>query len=128
MDSDCQLLATEFLAGLSPKEKTNLYNDLLALEDVHQLNQDITYYTFKNLKRVAKRHSERRKRSFQYINKYNNELLIHQIHEQHFFKNIYRIQIFINLQEVNYTFVECLLSSLRAPTLENMFTYQEISI
>lgn len=128
MDSDCQLLAAEFLTGLSQKEKTALYNDLLALEEVHQLNQHITYYTFKNLKRVAKRHSERRKRSFQYINTYNSELIIHQMHEQHFFKNIYRIQIFINLQEVNYSLIESLLSLLREPVSTKPFVYREITI
>lgn len=128
MESNCQLLATEFLAGLSQKEKKTLYNDLLALEEVHHLNEHVTYYTFKNLKRVTKRHLERKKRSFEYCNHYNSKLVIHQIQEQHFFKNIYRIDISIDLKKVSYSFVEFLLAALRKPISTKAFTYQEIIV
>ncbi|OTN90177.1 hypothetical protein A5819_002676 [Enterococcus sp. 7E2_DIV0204] len=128
MTSDYDSLAQDFLTGLAPEERTKLYNDLLALEVVHKLNQHSTYYTFKNLKRAAHRHSERRKRTFRYMNSFNNELIIHQIHEQHFFKNKYCIHVYFNSQEYNYLFIERLLSKLKSPVSAPMRTFQEITV
>jgi hypothetical protein len=128
MIGDYDSLAEDFLAGLTPEEKTRLYNDLLALEDVHKLNQYSTYYTFKNLKRVARRHSERRKRTIRYMNNHNNELIIHQIHVQHFFKNNYCLQVYFNTTECSYVLVEALLSMLKAPTAKPLHTLRGITI
>ncbi|WP_430603832.1 hypothetical protein IGJ02_001407 [Enterococcus sp. DIV0724b] len=128
MTSDYDSLAQDFLTGLIPEERTKLYNDLLALEEVHKLNQHSSYYTFKNLKRAVHRHSERRKRTFRYMNSFNNELIIHQIHEQHFFKNKYCMHVYFNSQECTYLFIDCLLSVLKAPTSRPMRNFQEISI
>ncbi|MBM7688203.1 hypothetical protein BCR24_06100 [Enterococcus ureilyticus] len=128
MTSDYDNLAQEFLAGLVPEERTKLYNDLLALEEVHKLNQYSSYYTFKNLKRALHRHSERRKRTFRYLNKFNNELVIHQIHEQHFFKNNYCIHVYFNSQECNYLFIDHLLSMLKAPVKAPMRNFQELTV
>ncbi|MBO0469010.1 hypothetical protein JZO66_00535 [Enterococcus sp. DIV0242_7C1] len=128
MTSDYDHLTQEFLAGLVLEERTKLYNDLLALEEVHKLNQHSSYYTFRNLKRIFQRHSERRKRTFRYINSHNNELLIHQIHEQHFCKNKYCIQIYFNSKECNYLFIDQLLTALKAPSTSPLRNLREIAI
>lgn len=128
MTSDYDCLAQEFLAGLIPEERTKLYNDLLALEVVHKLNQHSSYYTFRNLKRALHRHSERRKRTFRYTNNLNHEVIIHQIHEQHFFKNKYCIHVYIDSHECSYLFIEELLSLLKAPTSAPIRMYQEITV
>jgi hypothetical protein len=128
MTSDYDTLTQEFLAGLVLEERTKLYNDLLALEEVHKLNQHSSYYTFKNLKRVFRRRSERRKRTFRYINSHNNELLIHQIHEQHFFKNKYCIQIYFNSTECSYIVIEQLLATLKAPDVSPLRSFREIAV
>lgn len=128
MTSDYDHLAQAFLAGLVLEEKTKLYNDLLALEEVHKLNQHSSYYTFKNLKRAVHRHSERRKRTIRYVNSYNNELIIHQIHEQHFFKNNYCIHVYFNSKEYSYPFIDYLLSVLKAPVSSQNWIVQEITV
>ncbi|MEI5992770.1 hypothetical protein [Candidatus Enterococcus mansonii] len=128
MTSDYDVLAQEFLAGLAAEEKTKLYNDLLALEEVHKLNQHSTYYTFKNLKRAAHRHSERRKRTFHYMNTNNDELVIHQVHEQRFFKNNYCIHIYLNKKECSYVIIDDLLSRLKAPRISHRQTFREITV
>ncbi|ALS00880.1 hypothetical protein ATZ33_05705 [Enterococcus silesiacus] len=128
MTSDYDSLAQEFLAGLIPEERTRLYNDLLALEDVHKLNQHSSYYTFKNLKRAVHRHSERRKRTFRYMNNLSNELVIHQIHEQHFFKNNYCIHVYFNATEYSYVFIDQLLAHLKAPATSPLRSFQEITV
>ncbi|WP_207694247.1 hypothetical protein DOK67_0002418 [Enterococcus sp. DIV0212c] len=128
MTSDYDHLAQAFLAGLVPAERTKLYNDLLALEEVHKLNQHSSYYTFKNLKRAAHRHSERRKRTFRYMNNHNEELVIHQIHEQHFFKNTYCLHVYFNSEECTYLLIDHLLSMLKAPVSSPIRTFQEITI
>ncbi|MTD41764.1 hypothetical protein GIX45_24670 [Erwinia sp. CPCC 100877] len=128
MIGDYDSLAQDFLAGLTPEEKTRLYNDLLALKEVHKINQYSTYYTFKNLKRAARRHSERRKRTFRYMNNLNNELIIHQIHEQHFFKNNYCIQVYFNTTECSYVLVETLLSMLKKPAAKPLYKLRELTI
>lgn len=128
MTSDYDSLVQDFLTELTPEEQTKLYNDLLALEEVHKLNQHITYYTFKNLKRAVHRHSERRKRTFRYMNNLNDELIIHQVHEQHFFKNKYCIHVYINSQECTYRFIDLLLSKLKEPIASSMRNFQEITV
>lgn len=128
MTSDYDNLAQEFLAGLAPEEKTQLYNDLLALEEVHKLNQHSTFYTFRNLKRAAHRHSERRKRTFRYMNSHNTELIIHQIHEQHFFKNNYCIHVYLNSKECTYLFIDQLLSMLKTPKTTPFRVLREITV
>ena len=128
MTSDYDHLTREFLAGLALKERTNLYNDLLALEEVHKLNQHSSYYTFKNLKRVFQRHSERRKRTFHYTNSQNDELLIHQIHQQHFFKNNYCIKIYYNSNECDYLLINQLLTALKAPEVPPFQSLRELAV
>lgn len=128
MTSGYDSLAKEFLAELIPEERTKLYNDLLALEEVHKLNQGCTYYTFKNLKRAFHRHSERRKRTFRYMNSLNNELTIHQIHEQHYFKNNYCIHVYFNEQECTYLFIEQLLSILKTPEVARLRSFEKVMV
>lgn len=128
MTSDYDDLAQEFLTRLAPEEKTQLYNDLLALEEVHKLNKHSTFYTFKNLKRALHRHSERRKRTFRYTNNQNNELVIQQIHEQHFFKNKYCIHIYLNSTEYSYQFIDQLLSKLKTPKTSSIRVLREATV
>lgn len=128
MSTDCELSAKEFLLGLSAKEQTKLYNDLLALQEVHRLNNHNAYYTFKNFQHIAKRHCERRKRSFRYVNSHNTELVIHQIHEQHFFKNTYKLQIFLNCHEYDYPLLEQLMNTLACQTTSETVHYQHAVI
>ncbi|MBL1227046.1 hypothetical protein [Enterococcus sp. BWR-S5] len=127
MQDDYGTIAQDFLESLSQSDKTRLYNDLLALKAVHNMNQDMTYYTFKNIKRCVKKYSERRKRSFNYINSQKVELTIHQIHEQHFFKNAYRIEVYIGKHECSYEFIERLLQAIQM-TPEKRTAYQEVLV
>lgn len=106
-------LAHKFLTGLTQEERTALYNDLLALQEVHLQNSKASFYTFRKLRRASHRHFECRKRTLRFVNIRNEELVIHQIHEQRVFKNKYRIQVFFNLQEYNYLLIEDILASLQ---------------
>lgn len=108
-----RVLAQRFLEGMTEEEQIALYNDLLALKDVHNQNSKTTFYTFRKIKRASHRNFECRKRTYRYTNKQNDELIINQIHEQHFFKNHYRIQIFFNLQEYDLELVKTILTELR---------------
>ncbi|WP_165006091.1 MULTISPECIES: hypothetical protein [unclassified Enterococcus] len=103
-----------FLTELSTDEKSRLYNDLLAIKDVYLCNKDTSFYTFRKIWRAARRSTECRKRTFHYQTENNQELTIHQIHEQRLFKNHYRIQILFNQQEFDYHFIEQLLQQLYA--------------
>lgn len=101
-----------FLMDLSPEETSRLYNDLLSIKDVYLCNKDTSFYTFRKIRRAAKRHTECRKRTFEYQTFSEHQLVISQIHEQKLFKNHYRIQVTYDQQEFDYTFIEEVLSLL----------------
>lgn len=107
-------LAADFLASLNVEEKCQLFNDLLSVEEVYRSNKDVSFYTFRRMRNAARRKAERRKRTMQYINQHNDELVIQQIHQQNIFRNHYDFKVFYNLQELNFDFVESLLAELRA--------------
>ncbi|MGK0551553.1 hypothetical protein ACSFB8_05500 [Enterococcus faecalis] len=129
MSTDCKSVAQTFLAELSLSKRAKLYNDLLALQEVHRLNNQKVYYTFKNFRHIAKRHCERRKRSLRYVNNEANELVIHQIHEQHFFKNIYKLQLFLDGQEYDEQLLTQFIDTLTAEeAAEHTLYYQQIPV
>lgn len=128
MTNDYDSIAEFFLSELTTKEKITLYNQLLALEEVHRINQNSSYYTFRNLKRAVHRSSERRKRTITYKTKANQELIIHQIHEQHFFKNCYKIEVYLNQQKYCFELIDSLLQILKEPVYSTPMTYQEITV
>lgn len=99
-------LVANFLDSLVFEEKRRLFNDLLAVEEVYQMNKNTSFYTFRKVKQASKRHVDCRKRIFRYQNSHNEELIIEQIHEQRFFKNNYTFKVFFNLEEYNFSFVE----------------------
>ncbi|WHA10298.1 hypothetical protein P3T75_05695 [Enterococcus montenegrensis] len=109
---ESQLVAS-FLDSLVFEEKRRLFNDLLAVEEVYQMNKNTSFYTFRKVKQASKRHVDCRKRIFRYQNSHNEELIIEQIHEQRFFKNNYTFKVFFNLEEYNFSFVENILAVLR---------------
>lgn len=109
---ESQLVAS-FLDSLVFEEKRRLFNDLLAVEEVYQMNKNTSFYTFRKVKQASKRHVDCRKRIFRYQNSHNEELIIEQIHEQRFFKNNYTFKAFFNLEEYNFSFVENILAVLR---------------
>lgn len=108
-------IAQDFVHSLTIEEREQLFNELLALEDVHKHNKHISYFTMRNMKRLGKGRNERCKRTLRYMGIHNDELLVHQFHEQRLFKNEYRIQIFFNMKEYDYSLVEQILSILRQP-------------
>jgi hypothetical protein len=129
MSTDCEVIAKTFLSELSLTEQAKLYNDLLALQEVHRLNNQSVYYTFKNVRYIAKRHCERRKRSFRYVNDQSSELLIYQIHEQHFFKNIYKLQLFIDGKEYDDQLLTQFIDTLTVEeSAQKVHYYQHITI
>lgn len=128
MTNDYDSIAEHFLSGLTINDKTTLYNQLLALEEVHRINQNSSYYTFRNLKRAVHRNSERRKRTITYKTKTNEELKIHQLHEQHFFKNCYKIEVYLNQQKYNFELIDSLLQHLKEPVYSTTMVYQEITV
>lgn len=110
--------AQSFLTTLSVVEKNQLLNDLLALQKVHMQNCGTHFYTFRRAARSSRRAFECHKRTYRYTNMHNDELIINQIHQQRLFKNIYRIEIFFNMQEVDYSFVDALITLLWPETLQ----------
>lgn len=128
MKDDYEKLAHEFLSGLTRDEKEKLYNDLLALEAVHLLNQNNHYYTLRNLRHLARKHYHRKKRLLRYMNSKNDELQIAQIYEQHFLKNIYCVKISINLKEYDFHLIKSLLSALTEPEDVYSLDFQELSV
>ncbi|WP_122645144.1 hypothetical protein [Enterococcus mediterraneensis] len=124
---DCQRENVEcFLSSLSEEDKFQLFNDLLAVNEVYQMNKDTSFYTFRKLKRASQRHCECRKRTIQFKNKKNDEIIIHQIHEQHIFKNKYRFQVFYNMEEQNFSFIEFLLETLREERLSQFINQRVV--
>ncbi len=107
----------QFLSPLSLEEKRDLFNDLLAIEAVYRQNRKTTFYTFRKIRQASRRHVECRKRTLQFRNLRNDELVISQIHEQHLFKNHYHFKVFFNMEEQSFEFVEQLLDSLRKEQL-----------
>lgn len=110
---ETQDVAAAFLQSLPIEEKVQLFNDLLAVEEVYHSNRNTTFYTFRKLRRASKRHFECRKRTFQYTNQQSHELVIQQIHEQHVFRNHYYFKVFFNMQEYSFQLVDDLLEILR---------------
>ncbi|MBF8807895.1 MAG: hypothetical protein IC227_05510 [Enterococcus lacertideformus] len=106
--------AKYFLTDLSPEETSRLYNDLLSIKDVYLCNKDTCFYTFRKIRRAAKRHTECRKRTFEYQTSTKHHLVISQIHEQRLFKNHYRIEVTYDQQELGYDFIEDLLHLLHS--------------
>lgn len=118
MESDNQVIAN-FLDSLTFDDTRRLFNDLLAVEEVYQLNKNTSFYTFRKVKQASKRQVDCRKRIFRYQNSHNEELIIEQIHEQRFFKNHYTFKVFFNLEEYNFSLVETLLAILRDERLRH---------
>lgn len=116
-------LAADFLASLNVEEKCQLFNDLLSVEAVYHSNKDASFYTFRRIRHAARRKAERRKRTMQYINHHNDELVIQQIHQQNIFRNHYYFKVFYNLQEFSFDFVECLLEELRADRYQQQLNF-----
>lgn len=112
-------LVANFLDSLAPEEKRRLFNDLLAVEEVYQINKNTSFYTFRKVKQASKRHVDCRKRIFRYQNSHNEELIIEQIHEQRFFKNHYTFKVFFNLEEHNFSLIENILTVLRDERLRH---------
>lgn len=106
-------IAQDFLAGLDNEEKNQLYNDLLMVEKIHRKNQHVKHYSLRKLRRASHRLFEDRKRSVRCLNNKHDEIVIHQIQEQHLFKTCYRIQVLYNLKEVEFILIQDLLTSLK---------------
>lgn len=105
--------AQQFIAHLSDSERKQLHNELLAVQQVLTTNQVTSFYLFSPFKKKARPHySEQRKRILQYKNGLNQELVIHQIHQQTFFKHTYRFRIYFNMEEMQVTFLTTLLDLL----------------
>lgn len=69
---------------LSEEDKRQLFNDLLAVAEVYQQNKTVPFTPCEV--RIHRRPIECRKRTLQYRNQHNDELVITQTHEQHLFK------------------------------------------
>lgn len=110
---ETQLLAQEFLDHLEEENKRALMNDLLAVHQVYLTNCATSFYTIKSLKYAVGSHWNQRKRTLQYQNKKNDELVIHQIHQQKFLKHTYQFKVFYNMKELQFSFIELLLELLK---------------
>ena len=105
--------AQRFIAHLSDTDKKQLHNELLAVQQVLTVNQMPSFYSFGLFKKNTRPHySEHRKRVLQYKNGLNEELIIHQIHQQTFFKHTYCFRIYFNMEEMQTTFLDTLLNLL----------------
>ncbi|WP_438899580.1 hypothetical protein [Enterococcus sp. AZ149] len=110
-----------FLAHLTDKEKQQLHNELLAVQQILSINQQTSFYVFSPFKKGARPHyAEEQKRVLQFQNGRNDELIIHQIHRQSLFKHTYSFRIYFNLEEMDFSFLDDLLHRLKeqsqAPT------------
>ncbi|MDT2742992.1 hypothetical protein [Enterococcus asini] len=101
-----------FLSALSEEDKHQLFNDLLAVAEVYQQNKNRSFYALRKA-RIQRHPVECRKRTLQYRNQHNDELVITQTHEQHLFKNCYHFKVYFNFEERDFHFVEELLDTLR---------------
>lgn len=128
MINDYDSIAENFLSGLTISDKKTLYNQLLALKEVHRINQNSSYYTFKNLRRAVHKNSERRKRTISYQTLTNERLEIHQLHEQHFFKNCYKVDIYLNHQKYDFELIDSLLKFLKDLAHSTTVTAQKIIV
>lgn len=117
----------EFLRGLTLEEKSKLFNELLAVGEVYHSNRNTSFYTFRKIRRATKKYVECRKRTIEFRNQHNDELVIHQIHEQHVFKNHYRFQVFYNMQERNFSFIETMLDLLRQERMAH-YAHQRMAL
>ncbi|OJG19876.1 hypothetical protein RU97_GL000109 [Enterococcus canis] len=106
-------VAKEFISGLPQDDRKKLFNDLLALEDVHRHNAATDYFTIRNLRRLGRGRAARCKRTLRYSNMHSDELVINQYHEQALFRNAYRIEVYYNLHEYGYELVGSILTLLR---------------
>lgn len=105
--------AQRFIAHLSDTDRKQLHNELLAVQQVLTANQMTSFYLFSPFKKHARPHySEHRKRVLQYKNGLNEELIIHQIHQQTFFKHTYCFHIYFNMEEMQTAFLDVLLNLL----------------
>ncbi|MBE9908643.1 hypothetical protein [Enterococcus casseliflavus] len=103
-----------FLAHLSDKEKQQLHNELLAVQQILSINQQTSFYLFSPFKKGARPHyAEEQKRVLQFQNERNDELIIHQIHRQSLFKHTYSFRIYFNLEEMDFSFLDDLLHLLK---------------
>ncbi|GCF94537.1 hypothetical protein NRIC_24280 [Enterococcus florum] len=110
---DSQTAAHEFLYSLSPTEKDQLLNVLIGLDHSHMLNNNASFYSYRNIKKLFKSRRSEIMQSFRFVNDHNDEIIITQLKDHSFLKNSYRIEIFYNLVEYDYRLIMDLLHELK---------------
>lgn len=113
MDDFFHELANRYISYLSQEERSQFFNDLLAVHNVHRLNHHNSYYSLGN----SWWHGEKRRRSFQYTNPNGDVLTIYQTYEKRLFKISYHIYVHLNGDSIGYSLVEALLMQLRESCL-----------
>ena len=106
--------ARSFLSEVASEEKINLYNDLLSISKIHKKNEHVEHYSLRKLRRASHRQFDDKQKVFYFKNRRNDELIIKQIQEQHWFKSCYSIQIQLNGDEIDFSVIEDIVSTLRA--------------
>lgn len=115
--------ARSFLSEVASEEKINLYNDLLSILKIHEKNQHVEHYSLRKLRRASHRQFDDKKKVFYFKNRRNDELIIQQIQEQHWFKCCYSIQIHLNGDEIDFSVIEGMISALRADIQSQQIDY-----
>lgn len=120
---DPQSAAQEFIATLSEYDKQLLLNSLLGLNETHTCNCNISFYSYRNLKKLLKPKRSECMQSLHFKNNQHDELIITQLKDHSFLKNSYRIEITYNNHSYDYSLISSLLNDLKQTYFMEMESY-----
>lgn len=120
---DPQSAAQEFIATLSEYDKQLLLNSLLGLDETHTCNRNVSFYSYRNLKKILKPKRSERMQTLYFKNNRQDELTITQLKDHSFLKNSYRIEIIYNDHSYDYSLISSLLENLKQTYFMEMESY-----
>lgn len=120
---DPQSAAQEFIATLSEYDKQLLLNSLLGLDETHTCNRNVSFYSYRNLKKILKPKRSERMQTLYFKNNRQDELTITQLKDHSFLKNSYRIEIMYNDHSYDYSLISSLLENLKQTYFMEMESY-----
>lgn len=115
--------AQNFLASMTEIEKQRLLNALLGLDSTHTLTRNVSFYSYRNLKKIFKQNQAQPIQTLHFFNSKNDQLIIRQLKQHSFLKNSYRIEIRLNSLLYDYQLIDCLLQQLNESCYTDIFSY-----
>lgn len=120
---DASAAAHNFLASMNELDKQHLLNALLGLDTTHNLNQNTSFYSCRNLKKLFHPKRSQAMQSLHFSNQTQDRLVIRQLKDYLFLKNTYRIEILLNSQLYDYHLINCLLEQLHESCFMDIYSY-----